>query len=341
MSADLEFNKERGTVSFAYNKREGLPWHQTGTGVDGAMTSAEAIKLANLDYEVRKDKVAVIFPPEMNAPARYVPDTYATYRADTRHIFGIVSDRYEIIQNVDAFNFIDSIVGESKAVFETAGALRGGEQIFISAKLPYYIKINGHDTIENYLVISNGHDGKTSLNIFLTPVRVVCANTLSYGLSNNKFNFAFRHTTGINSKIDDAKKILDISKTISEEQGELYKYLASKAIKDVEAVDYFNQVLLTSEELGDLAANRINVQQSGIISSRKKNIVKAVNKYYVAGVGQESIVGTAFGAFNAINGYLSNIKSYTNGDRKMESLVMGGADYKLNNKALNIITSMF
>ena len=341
MSADLEFNKERGTVSFAYNNREGLPWHETGTGVDGAMTSAEAIKLANLDYEVRKDKVAVIFPPEMNTKARYVPDTYATYRTDTKHVFGVVSDRYEIIQNVEAFNFIDSIVGEGKAVFETAGALRNGEQIFISAKLPYYIRINGYDTIENYLVISNGHDGKTSLNIFLTPVRVVCANTLSYGLNNSRFNFAFRHTSSINGKLDDARLILDISKTITEEHEEVFKHLAKKAVKDVQAVDYFNNIFLTKDELMDLAENKITVQQSGTISSRKKNVIKDVNKYYLSGVGQESIVGTAFGVFNAVNGYLSNIKKYTNGDRKMESLVMGGTDYKLNTKALDLAINMF
>jgi len=332
MADNINYNEERATHSFVSNKQ--LPWHRKGQIVDGAMTSEEAIILANLDYEVRKDKVAVILPPDAEKSAKFVPNTYATYRADTLAVFGIVSDRYEIVQNTNAFAFMDSIVGKGKAIYETAGALGEGETTFITAKLPYHITINGYDTIENYLVVSNGHDGKSSLNIFLTPIRVVCANTLAVGLQNNKFRINLRHTTSINSKLEQAKDILKISSTITEDMQETLTHLTNIKVDDKQAIKYFNGLFLNKDEIRRLAIEDVTFDKSSDISSRKKNVLKAVNKFYHTGVGQSKILGTGYGVYNAVNGYLSNDKKYANENKRMESLILGGSEFKLNNKAL-------
>jgi len=332
MSDNIEYNKKRGTHSFVSHKE--LAWHGLGQTVQNAMTSEEAIQLANLDYEVAKDRVAVIFPEHSTPSAKYVPNTYGVYRTDTLDVFGVVSDKYEIVQNINAFGFMDSIVGKGKAIYETAGALGKGETIFITAKLPYHIRINGNDVIENYLVVSNGHDGRTSLNIFLTPIRVVCANTLAVGLENNKFKIKLRHTSSINDRLEDARNLLEVSSTITENMQHIFDHLLSTKVTDEAAEQYFNGIFLNDFELNSLATQDIKYDKSFDISTRKKNVITAVNKFYHVGVGQSNIMGTAYGVYNAVNGYLSNDKKYSSEAKRMESLVLGGSEFKLNNKAL-------
>ncbi len=338
MADNINYNKERGTHSFVSNQE--LAWHGLGKIVDGAMTSEEAIHLANLDYNVAKCKIAAIFPKGSNLKSKYINDARAIYRTDTFDIFGTASKRYEVVQNTDAFRFMDSIVGEGKAIFETAGALGKGETIFITAKLPYHIRINGNDVIENYLVVSNGHNGRTSLNIFLTPIRVVCANTLAVGLENNKFNISLRHTGSIHDKIADAREVLDISSTISDKMQETFKHLTSIKVNDNLIERYFNNVFLNADEINALAAKDVRFSKSEDISSRKKNIIHGVHDFYHNGVGQEGIVGSAFGAFSAVNGWMSNNKKFANETKRMESLVLGGQDFKTNNSALSLALTL-
>ncbi len=120
-------------------------WHGLGTVVQGARTSKEAIELANLGFEVKKaplyaDVKEVKGSEIMNQPVRLY-DGYATFRADTNDLFGYVGSRYEIVQNLEAFEFFDDIVGQDEAIYETAGVLFGGRRIFITAKMPDYIKV--------------------------------------------------------------------------------------------------------------------------------------------------------------------------------------------------------
>lgn len=329
-----------GKASFASNRE--IPWHRLGQIVDGAMTSKEAIELAGLNFKVRKSKVAVMFPDDLKhiRSGTYIKNTYATYRDDTLDIFGVVSDQYKIVQNNEAFGFIDSIIGDGRAIYETAGALGKGEKIFITAKLPYYIKINGHDTIENYLVISNGHDGRSSLNVFLTPIRIVCQNTLTYGMSKARFNVSLRHVGDIMDKMRDAREILEISKDITMEMENTFKHLTNIKVSDTQAKEYFNNLFLTSDELLALAKTDTGYEKLEIISTRKKNILNSVNDYYFTGIGQGEIIGTAYGLYNGVNGYLSNSKKYSSDSKKMESLVLGGGDFKLNERSLNLALSL-
>lgn len=339
MSANIEFNKARNKYSFISHKQPA--WHNLGTIVDDAMTSKEALIGANLDFTVNKSIIDVRFPSDISDNYgeihKEIPNKFATYRTDTLDVFGVVGSKYSVVQNIEAFKFMDSIVGEGKAIYETAGALGKGETVFITAKLPYYIKINGNDTIENYLVVSISHDGTSSVNIFLTPIRVVCQNTLALAKDQNKFMFKLRHTASIHNKITDASNILKVSKSITESTSELYNYLSKIKITDSEVDKYINNVFLTSEELQDLAKEDVKLQYSDAISTNKKNIISNVRKFYYTGIGQKDIIGTKFGAFSSVNGYLSNVKSYSNNSKKMASLVMGGTDYKLNTKALELI----
>jgi phage/plasmid-like protein (TIGR03299 family) len=167
MAHKLNFNKGNQTYSFASNSEKA--WHGLGQVVDQAMTAEEAIKLANLDYQVEKAPLyAGIEVPQpdggQEVPKIYSPyeDRVATYRTDTNEVLGLVGGRYEIVQNKEAFGFFDAIINEGEAIFETAGALGKGERIFVTAKLPNDLLVNG-EAMEKYIILTNSHDGSSSI----------------------------------------------------------------------------------------------------------------------------------------------------------------------------------
>jgi phage/plasmid-like protein (TIGR03299 family) len=122
-------------------------------------------------------------------------NSFYTYRPDTDAILGDkLGAEYEVIQNVDAFSFFDSIVGGDGIQYETAGALGKGERIFITAKLPNYIKVGNDDLIEQYLFLTTSHDGFGSITAAFTPIRIVCANTLNAAMQSRNNSIKIRHT---------------------------------------------------------------------------------------------------------------------------------------------------
>src|SRR3546814_16291285 len=140
----------------------------------------------------------------------HVPNYYATMRTDTNTVLGVVGRDYEVVQNRDAFSFFDSIVGGDGMMYETAGALGNGERIFITAKLPDYIRVGGDDLIEKYLFLTTSHDGSGSITAAFTPIRIVCANTLNAAMHRNSNTIKIRHTSGAKERLEQATKLMGI-----------------------------------------------------------------------------------------------------------------------------------
>ncbi|HWJ30034.1 MAG TPA: DUF932 domain-containing protein, partial [Flavisolibacter sp.] len=146
MAHNLNYNEQTGKYSFFSVKEK--PWHCLGLIVQDYPTSREAIKFAGLDYRVEKRKLFTLdnnnhFASTDKRRAEVeVPNSFATMRTDTEQMLGVVGRDYEVVQNEDAFSFFDAIVGGAGGIhYETAGALGKGERIFITAKLPDYIKV--------------------------------------------------------------------------------------------------------------------------------------------------------------------------------------------------------
>ncbi len=186
MAHNINFNEQAGKHSFFSVKEKA--WHGLGQIVQDYPTSAEAIKYAGLNYTVEKRRLFT-YDNENNVanqdteiviPEIEVPNYYATIRTDSQQILGVVGKDYEVIQNVNAFSFFDAIVGGDGIMYETAGALGKGERIFITAKLPDYIKVGNDDLIEQYLFLTTSHDGYGSITAAFTPIRIVCNNTLTH-----------------------------------------------------------------------------------------------------------------------------------------------------------------
>ena len=191
-----------------------VPWHGLGQVVDEALTSAEAIKAANLDFKVEKlPNFVRIGNTELVSPS-----SFSTIRTDVPEVLGNVGKDYTVVQNSDAFIFFDSIVGKNKAIFQTAGALGKGEQVFITAKLPKSIILDNIDQIDQYLLLSNTHDGSRSIEVLFTPIRVVCNNTLTAALRMAENRIKIRHTAKANERLEKAHKLLGIHTKLFDEQ---------------------------------------------------------------------------------------------------------------------------
>ena len=148
------------------------PWHGLGTVIEGTVTSDEAIKLANLGWDVIQEPVYLKNGIE-------IPNLFANIRSDTNDLLGTVKDKYTIVQNKEAFAFTDNIIKNSKGIdakYETAGSLFNGKRVFMLVRLPDVDLVG--DKVENYLFVSTAHDGSQGLMAGITNVRVVCNNTL-------------------------------------------------------------------------------------------------------------------------------------------------------------------
>lgn len=183
MSANVE--------SMFYAGRE-KPWHGLGTQVEEAPTSADALRLAGLDWTVQRKPIQV-------CGGRKVDNFFANVRSSDGAVLGVVSDRYQVVQNAEAFAFTDALIGgEGQVHYETAGSLMGGRKIWLLAKLPD-TEIVG-DKTEPYLCFSNTHDGSGAIRVCMTPIRVVCNNTLNIALNGAKRAWSVRHTGDIQAK---------------------------------------------------------------------------------------------------------------------------------------------
>lgn len=205
------------------------PWHGIGTIVADCPNSKEAIWLAGLDWLVDQQDVRT----ESGA---IIPGYKANIRDRDQTILGVVSDRYQVVQNEDAFAFTDELLGEG-VKYETAGALQGGKKSFILARLPQRYIIAG-DEITPYFVIMNSHDGSCAIKAAMTPVRVVCQNTLNLAFRTAKRTWTTKHTSNIMERIDDARTTLQFAERYMGEMGKGVDELVHKRLTDKKVMEY-------------------------------------------------------------------------------------------------------
>lgn len=215
MSANLE--------SMFYVGRN-VPWHGQGISVEAAPTSADAIRLAGLDWTVNPQDVFL-------ADGTRIPGATCNVRSSDNRPLGIVGDRYTIVQNVDAFAFTDSLLGEG-VTYETCGSLKNGKIIWLLAKMPETYKVLGDD-VESYLVFTNTHDGSGAVRVATTPIRVVCNNTLNLALKTAKRTWSARHTGSIAGKLDDAANTLKFAEIYMKETQNMFEELYKVKLNDI------------------------------------------------------------------------------------------------------------
>jgi phage/plasmid-like protein (TIGR03299 family) len=330
MSHNLNFNEETGNHSFFSVKEKA--WHGLGKIVDQYPTSAEAIEYAGLDYTVEKRPLFTeSMPNDLNLsgtgifiPKIDVPTFYATVRNDNNAVLGVVGKDYEVVQNRNAFDFFDAIVGGGDGIlYETAGALGKGERIFITAKLPGYIRVGKQDMIEQYLMLTTSHDGFGSITAAFTPIRVVCQNTLNAALRNNTNSFKIRHTASANDRLKQAHKLMGITDEMGQELEGIFNQWAQVRITDKQVKKLIQVAMAPNRE----TITNLELGLADKLSTNYTNIVDSVCEYAFASPTQqmETTAGTVFGAYNAITGYFQNVRNYKDGEAKFKSIMDGTA----------------
>jgi phage/plasmid-like protein (TIGR03299 family) len=306
-----------------------VPWHGLGVYVGNKNLNSEgAIKAAGLDWNV--DMRPLYACMDLNPVKLTIADTHRAVVRDNGEILGVVGSRYHPVQNVNAFNFFDSVVGERLAIYHTAGSLAGGRRIWILAQLPHSILIKGKDKIDKYLLLSNTHDGSGCLRMLFTPVRVVCRNTESMALKGGKGEgINIRHTGSIDDKLKAAKRALGLA-------NEYYKAFEVKA--NWLADQRFNEIQMQA------ALEKIfPSKENGEVATRTQNTREKVLELFDKGEGQAPFRGTAWAAYNAFTEFADHYKVVRSGDgdkaqqeSRLEAIWFGTA-LSMKQNALNAI----
>lgn len=275
------------------------PWHGLGTRVEKAPCAKEALALAGLDWRV-------IQKPVMTGDGELIAGFKANVRDRDGRVLGVVTDRYKVVQNEDAFAFTDELLGEGVS-YETAGSLQGGRRTWILAKLPRRYIISG-DEVTPYLVFMNSHDGTGAIKAAMTPVRVVCQNTLNLALSTAKRSWSTVHAGDIQGKLEDARNTLFYADQYMEELGK--------------AMDRLNQIRLSDRQVYAYIDALFPIMD-GATEQQKKNVLRLreeVKSRYYEAPDLEQVGKNGYRFMNAVSDFATHAKPLRESAKYRENL---------------------
>ncbi len=321
MAHDLE--SVNGQTAFASLRQPA--WHGLGTVFTDEVNTNEMLELAHLnDWNVRLEDVET--PEGFNSDKNYSFVTRTNpFDRSTNDILGVVGERYVPLQNEDLFSFGDNLL-DGGGRWETAGSIKGGRVVFGSIALTDSITLDPKgiaDKIDNYLLINTSHDGSIAIQASITPVRVVCANTLNLALSSFKGKkdvkqtFKIRHTQTAEGKIAVAREALGLAHKYIDE----FSTIANEMIQTEITKAQFDKIV-------ELAYPAPTKDAKG---SQKKydSKIDLLQGIYV-GDYNNTISGTAWGAFNALTERLDWYRNSRGGNNESILASASGFDPMIN-----------
>ena len=329
-----ELETQNGKTSFASFREPA--WHGLGTVFTEEKTTAEMLEAANLsNWNVRLEDVNIPSHLSSDKSYQYVVRTNPTDNTQT-DVLGVVGERYHVLQNEDLFSFGDNIL-DGGGRWETAGSIRGGRVVFGSMALERETVLDPSgvaDKVKTYLLINTSHDGSIAIQASITPVRVVCANTLNLALGSKrgkrngvKQSFKIRHTQTANGKVQIARETLGLANAYMD----AFDVMAKQMIeKEITATD-FNNIILA-------AYPKPEKDSKGAVK-KWENKIDVINDIYT-GEFNGMIAGTAWGAFNALTERLDWYRSARGGNNESILAAASGFDATITaekNRLLNIV----
>ena len=291
MAHEIDMTTGRAAITYAGK----TPWHKLGTQFDDLMTSQQALEAAGLNFTVTKEQACYV-----NSDGQPVscPGRYVTVRNDTGAGLGTVGEQYSPVQNSEAFDFLDSLVATGGVRYEVAGALYGGKTVWMLAKLPSGTVISHDDIVDNYLFLSNSHDGKRMCSVAFTTVRVVCANTFRLANAGRlKHEYKIRHSGKIADKLAEAQQVLGLAAEAFDECGVAAKALSFKNVRTQQRVDEFLFGVLGVKGPDDL-------------SKQQRQVKEHLEQLYAVGAGSDLSTArdTYWGLFNAVTEFVDHAR---------------------------------
>lgn len=259
------------------------PWHGLGTMVAEALTSAEAIEKAGLNWTIEPK-------PVLDENGCIIPGYVANTRSSDGTVKGIVTTKYKIVQNQEAFDFTDSLIGEGIR-YETAGSLRDGKKIWLLGRMPERYILG--DKFEPYICFTNSHDGTGAVRACMTPVRVVCNNTLNVALSGARRAWSTPHMGNIKFKLEEARKTLQIADQYLAKLDEEADRLANEKFSEGDVEQALNKMFTIPEQATE--------RQKKTVSEAKDEILVCMLRPDIA-----QYLGTKYGFINAVSDYVGH-----------------------------------
>lgn len=291
-------------VETMFSTRE-KPWHGLGTIVAEAPDSREALILAGLDWKVIQKKI-------YTGDRKLIHGYRANVRDSDHQFLGVVSDRYRVVQNEDAFAFTDALLGEGVR-YETAGSLQSGRRVWMLAKLPNEYIILG-EQISPYLVFSNTHDGSGAVKVAMTPVRVVCSNTLNLALHTTKRCWSAKHTTNIAGKLDKARETLLFAKTYMTALGAEFEELSRIQMPDRKVMEAVKELLPMKDDM--------TIQQKKNV----RNLQEDLKRRYFDAPDLQEVGRNAYRFVNAVSDFATHNRPLRETANYKENLFMRTMD---------------
>lgn len=310
-------------VEWMFSGNNTTPWHGIGEVIEGTLSSEEAIKVAKLDWDV-------VPMPIFDQNGNEIPGYKVNQRSTDSKNLGVVTDRYKIVQNKEAFAFTDALLGEGVR-YETAGSLDSGKRVWMLARLEN--TTIAEENIDPYLVFTNSHDGKGAIRVAAVPVRVVCQNTLNLALSQASRHWSCVHKGDIQGKLDEARFTLASAErymqALEEEFGELkLKKVTDKQVKEmtdklleIEFANLYNKAI-KSGKIVDFKESLRKQKYEDKLNRKKKDILDI---YYE----KPDLVGTEYSAFrfvNAVSDYATHNDDHKHTRNYQENLFMKTVD---------------
>lgn len=328
-----ELETKDGQVAFA-SLREPA-WHGLGTVFNEEVTTSEMLKLAHLDnWNVRLEDVSIPNGFESDKNYFFVTRTNP-FDNSQNDVLGVVGERYVPLQNEDLFTFGDAIL-DGGGRWETAGSIRGGRVVFGSIALERETILDPSgvsDKVNTYLLVNTSHDGSIAIQASITPVRVVCANTLNLALGKGnrgvKQTFKIRHTQTANGKVQAAREALGLANAYMDKFDEMAKAMIETEITKAQ----FDAIV-------DLAYPKPEKDAKGAMKKWETKI-DLLNEIYV-GDYNRMIAGTKWGAFNALTERLDWYRSARGGNTEAMLASASGFDPSITaekNRLLQLVLS--
>jgi len=276
-----------------------MPWHRSGTRLDNPATAEEAMVAAGLAWEVQKQPLYTGPDRDVRVKDRYVVCRMDRLEEGAGGQLGIVGRDYEPLQNRQAFGFLDPVVGQAAAIYHTAGSLQEGRRVWMLAKLPGEIHIIGDDVAEKYVLLSNSHDGTSAVRIGLTPIRVVCQNTLNLALGGMQ-GLTIRHFADVAQRVHEAHDLLGIVRQRFDHATTVMRNMTKVSLGTLRVSEFFNHVMPVPKA-EDEPGRKAIVQRH----NRLAELFEVGDGNHLPGVR-----GTLWAAYNAVTQWADR-ESYT------------------------------
>jgi len=304
MSHELEIAKN-GDAYMAYVGE--TPWHGLGNRGPADVSPEQMLKAANLDWTVEKKQ---LFFQDKSGPV--MTNARALVRSTDSKVLTVVSDNWNPVQNIEAFEFFNDFVTAGDMEMHTAGSLKEGKMVWAMAQIKDSFELFGGDKVEGYLLFSNPHEFGRSIDIRFTPVRVVCNNTMTMALDQEAKHFVkINHRSRFNG--DQVKETLGIAKDRLAKYKEQAMFLGQKKYNKETIVEYFNRVFPS------LSKNEEKINNTAFPVSRQAEEAMATIHTQP---GAEFAQGSWWQAFNAVT-YMTDHKMGRSRDSRLTSAWYG------------------